>query len=134
MAEYIDFNKPIDSVLHQLLKSNDTVNKDNSNMLFDYYKFLHLFRHNLLHYLVLKMFRKQWEEEKMLSAYFDFLPDEYSRKTPDIVLSIENNWYLIDVSISIDLYKTEKMKKDKYQPICDYINKNSTFNCFFYTC
>jgi len=46
-------------------------------------------RHDILHFLVLKSLGKDWQEETPLSNYFNFLPDEYARKTPDVVFFLK---------------------------------------------
>jgi len=122
MAFFIDFNKNSDTIVYDLFHSSDNI-PDDDNMLFDYFKFLHLFRHNLLHSLVLKMFGQNWQEEKPLAEFFDCLTVEEGRKTPDICIQINNVWYVIDVSVSMDVAKTKNKKKEKYQPIVDHLNK-----------
>jgi len=80
----------------------------------------------------MKMFNRSWEEEKPLSEFFDFLTEDMARKTPDIVFKKESRWYLIDVSVSTDVAKTEENKKNKYQNIANAINKHFNENiCFF---
>jgi len=84
--EYVDFKQSKDNIIYQLFHSSDNINKENSTMLFDYYRFLHFFRHNYLHYLVLKSLNLGWSEEIQLKELFSFdMPEEYARKSPDIV-------------------------------------------------
>jgi len=127
--ENIDFNQSEKAINHQILHSNDNVDKSNSYMIFDYYRFLNYLRHNFLHLLILKMLGKPWAEERKVGDVFPItMPDEYSRKTPDIIILHNNKYYIIDVSISIDIHKTKKGKEKRYPPICDYLNKNN-INC-----
>jgi len=107
------------------LHSNDSLDLENSNFLFDYFKFLHFFRHNFFHYLVLQSLGQIWEEEKQLKDIFPIqLPENYERKSPDIVFLKKEEIYLIDVSVSYDIHKSEKMKSEKYQPIADWLSEN----------
>jgi len=111
--DYIDFKASKQSILYQLMHSSDQISIDNSDALYDYYKYLHYFRHNYLHYLVLESMGQGWSEEKQLKDVFDIeLPKEYALKTPDIVINKEKTTLLIDVSISIDIHKTKKTKKN----------------------
>jgi len=130
--DYIDFSKSIGYVLNQLLQSNKLISTTDSNALFDYYKFLHFFRHNFLHYLVLKAIGLEWENEKPLGDSFPFLPANYFNKTPDICFKRENVWYLIDVSISVDTANSEKIKKEKYGPIVLYLKERGIPIAFYH--
>jgi hypothetical protein len=123
MSFFVDFSKGFDEMVYQLFHSNDNIPESNSLMLFDYYKYLHFLRHNFLHYFVLKMLGQDWTEEKPLSMFFDYLPVEYGRKTPDICIKLKEIWLIMDVSISNDIALTEKNKKEKYVPICLFIEK-----------
>jgi len=123
--DYIDFKQKENTIIYQLLHSSDDLNKENSNMLFDYYKFLHFFRHNYLHYLVLKMLNQDWKEETQLKDLFQInMPEEFMKKTPDIVYELQNTIYFLDVSISVDIHTNNLNKRKKYEPIADWFLKN----------
>jgi len=110
--EYVDFKKTKSTIVYQLLHSSDSVPKDNSLLLFDYFKFLHFFRHNYLHFLVLKSIGMEWKEETQLKELFHIdLPDEYALKSPDIVLERDGKIYLIDVSIAYDIHQNGERKQ-----------------------
>jgi len=70
--EFVDFSRPVNQIMKQLFDSKKDVITTDSNALFDYYKFLHLFRHNFLHCLVMKSLDLKWQEEKQMGDFFDF--------------------------------------------------------------
>jgi len=116
--QYIDFNQKKETILYQLLHSSDNIPIENSHALYDYYKYLHYFRHNFLHYLTLQSLNQPWCEEKPIYKYFDFkIPEKYGLKTPDILLKYDDWVIIIDVSISEDIHKTKLQKLEKYKPI-----------------
>jgi len=78
-------------------------------------------RHDLFHYLVLNSLGFCWQEEKKIG---DFFPNiSFANLTPDIFIKIDDCYVIIDVSITIDKYKTEKNKFDKYMPLCEKIKE-----------
>jgi len=125
--EYIDFTKSKDNIIYQLLHSSDNLETTNSYALFDYYKYLHFFRHNYLHYLVLKALGETWIEERTIQSFFPnlMIPETIALKTPDIFILKNDTYYLIDVSISIDIHKISKIKDLKYEPIEKWLCENN---------
>jgi len=121
--DYIDFKSSKKTILTQLLYSNNGVDVTNSGTLFDYFKYLHFVRHNFFHYLVLQMLNQPWNEEKPIQELVNVeMPLEYGRKTPDIFFETQKKIYLIDVSISIDIHKSEREKKTKIFHDCRMVD------------
>jgi len=130
----IDYNNEENSIIYQIVHSNDNLDINNDKDLFEYYEKLIRYRHDLLHYSVLKMMGLKWESEKSFNNYFD-LNDENDllRKTPDIIYKFELKYYIIDVSVSIDTHAQFKNKNDKYQPVVLYLkNKYSILSEFIH--
>jgi len=112
--DYIDFNSKKETIIYQILHSTTNIDTQNSIALYDYYKYLHFFRHNYLHYLVLESFGQGWAEEKPLQEQIEIvMPKEYALKTPDIYYVKKDIRYVIDVSISNDIHKTKTQKEKK---------------------
>jgi hypothetical protein len=131
--DYIDFKEKKQNILYQLQHSNDNIPSENSQALYDYYKYLHMFRHNYLHYLVLESLGQTWTEEKQIKDLFDIIvPEKYALKTPDIYHRHDNKHYLIDVSISVDIHKSLKQKEEKYKPISEWLTDNSIITQFIH--
>jgi len=130
--DYIDFSKKKSTILYQILHSSDLIPIDNSKALYDYYKYIHFFRHNLLHYLVLESLGQAWTEEKQLQDLVDIkMPKEYALKTPDIYLRKDKVVLLIDVSISFDIHKSKIQKEEKYGNIAKWLTENNNINTIF---
>jgi len=117
-------NKQRKKIKHQLQVIEQAINSESNDELFALYIYLHKVRHDLLHYLILESLGRSWQEESPLSNFFSDLSIEHGRKTPDIVLLRDNVWYIIDVSVSIDIAKNEQKKTLKYFPIVEQINFN----------
>jgi hypothetical protein len=131
--DYIDFNSKKETIIYQILHSNENINNQDSIALYDYFRYLHFFRHNYLHYLVLESLGYKWLEEKPLQDVLEIiLPKEYALKTPDIYHVQNNIKYLIDVSISNDIHKTKIQKENKYQPIVDWLHKNDVKSTYIH--
>jgi DNA-binding protein len=132
----IDYLSKKSSLRHQLLKSNENINNNNNDDLFNYYDIIIKVRHNILHYLVLDYMGMKWVDETSIAnrirELFGIADDNIIlQKTPDIMLINNGILYLIDVSISLDIHQNEYNKKIKYQPICDYLNIIYKINTIF---
>jgi len=133
MVEYINYKDNKTTIIKQLLNSNSNIPIDNDILLFDYYKFLHLVRHNYLHKMLLEMLNMPWSEEKTISSIFNFeMPMNIALKTPDIYFREKNVHYFIDVSVSYDTAKTEKNKYDKYNPIVIFLKEKNILSSFIH--
>jgi len=131
--EFVDFKQNEKSIYWQISHSNEKIDVTNDRAIFDYYKFLNFFRHNYLHYLVLKMLGKDWEDEKrIIDIVGENISGPYSNKTPDIFLKKDDRNYFIDVSISYDIHKTEKTKKEKYEPMCVHLTTMGFLSTFYH--
>jgi len=128
----IDYRQSKKLIKYTLIHSNKNINVEDDNLLFDYYESLIRCRHDVLHKCVLEALDLPWEEEQSVAKIMGLenYPD-YMNKTPDIFLFRKNTYYIIDVSISADIYANEKRKYEKYQQIANYLSittgKNSKF-------
>lgn len=118
-------------LMKQLIDSHKDIPTNNSAMLFDYYRFVSKTKHDFLHYLILEALGRDWQEERPLSEYFEALPEEYGRKTPDILFENNGKWLMIDVSISHDRARNARIKREKYEPICEYLRKEHNIDIQF---
>jgi hypothetical protein len=120
-------------IKYDLLKSDQKIDINNNEMLFEYYQFMIRLRHDILHYVVLDSFGREWSDEKSFKMYFELHEDHNPLldKTPDIIQKYENKYYIIDVSISRDIHTTAKQKKDKYEPVVNYISRITGLQLFF---
>lgn len=126
----VDFNKDIKHIYTQLIDShkNLPIHIDNQNInndiYYEYYKSLIDTRHDLLHYTVLKSMGRNWQEEQPMCNFVKDIPEEWSRKTPDIFIEYHDHILICDVSITYDIAKSLKLKIEKYQKMCDWINEH----------
>jgi len=128
----IDFSQRKAIVKYQILNSHKNIDKDSNEKLFEYYEQLIRWRHDLFHKIVLEVIGYEWTMEKSVASLLnlDNYPD-YMNRTPDIFFKRNDCYYLIDVSVSINIHENEKKKYDKYQPIVNYINTNLKFESKF---
>jgi len=126
---YIDFRQIKRKIKYQIQIIEQNININSNDELFSLYLYLHKVRHDLLHYLILEMLGKSWQDETTLNNYFSDLPFEMGKKTPDIVLLRDNVWYVVDVSVSLDVAKNENKKYLKYNPIVEHIRKVNNLKC-----
>jgi len=129
--DIINFKKQKKNIMRDLMQSDKNIPNDNNEALYNYYKSLIYSRHNFLHYCVLEMIGKEWEEEKQMRFVFDDIPEKWARKTPDIVLMLGNDLLICDVSLTYDIAKTEKIKTEKYKEMCDWIKEHKELNVDF---
>jgi hypothetical protein len=129
----IDFGQPKSKIRYDIMNSNKNINIKNDDELFEYFELLIKYRHNVLHYAVLESMKYEWLEEKTVSASLNIDNDDNDllKKTPDIVLKYDNNVFIIDVSLSIDLHLNEYNKKQKYAPLVTYLNTKYNYNSVF---
>jgi len=120
---------------YNILHSNKEIDINDNEKLFEYFKQLIRLRHDLLHFIVLEMLGREWSSEKSVRMYFELYDDENPNldKTPDIIHNIGNNEYImIDVSVSKDIHTSSKQKQDKYEPICQYLLRSKNIQILFY--
>jgi len=113
----IDFNVSKEKLKYELLHSSDGLDRNSNVSLFEYFEDITKYRHNVLHFCVLNSLGKEWSEEKTIAEHFGVPIDDGKNflKTPDIIFKYKDISYIIDVSISIDIHKTEYDKYNKYK-------------------
>jgi hypothetical protein len=126
------FSQPIQKIVYHLFHSNDNIPTSDNKELFNYYKSLLRYRHDLLHLFVLKMLGKNWINESTFNDTLDLNDDNIIlTRTPDITVVFLGKRYFIDVSISYDINKTSAIKNSKYNEVINYIYRKYDIQCEF---
>jgi len=119
-------------IKNRILNLRKNVKIDDNDSLFEFYKQLLKCKHNLLHFCVLDSMCKPWEDEISVRLKLNLDDDcELLNKTPDIIIQNLDYVSLIDVSISLDNLIYEKIKQEKYLPVCDYLQLKYNYKVEF---
>jgi len=80
--DYINFGTVSKkTLLKTILNSHKDINILSSESLFDYFQYILLVRHDILHFLLLCSFQKPWEPERRIDDFFDIdIPPEFAKK------------------------------------------------------
>jgi len=114
MTDYINFKDSKSLLFNKLFNYRSNMNNINNNTLFDFFKFLYMFNKNILKKLICESLNLNWYDNKSISDIFNIDFKDHNYEVPDIFVKINNNHYIIDISISFDVEKTESDKKQKY--------------------
>jgi len=125
------FEGDYEKIKDNLYKSNNNIPLNNEDLC-QYYDNLLKLRHNLLHFCVLNSMGLKWENEQTVRDKL-CLPDnnDLLSKTPDIIFIDGMKIILIDVSISLDISINGLRKIEKYQPICNYLERTYNYEATF---
>jgi hypothetical protein len=120
-----------DKIKYNILHCDRKVNKNNES-LFEFYRFLIRLRHDLLHYCVLYVLGLGWQAEDTVRNLLELNdPNSLLSKTPDILFKHFGEIIFIDVSVSRDQKVYEKLKSEKYLPVCSYLNREHKLKSSF---
>lgn len=118
----INFSNTKDKILYELHNMKKKCNTDNQEDLFLLYQSMLRTRHDIIHYTILNACGYDWKEEQKIGDYFRIKGNEHwLNQTPDIIfdkyLDDKLVTFIIEISVSVDLTKSELLKQNKYNDL-----------------
>jgi len=119
----VNYNSTKNNILNQINNLHKNINNESNEDLFKLYMILIRIRHDIIHYSILNSLGLDWKDEEKIGDIFHIISDEHwVNQTPDIVLKSKEDeksqtYYIIEISVSIDLATSEEQKIKKYSDL-----------------